>query len=489
MNKSRRAKNKKQSRPNKKQNRPTEKNQNRPRVGFDQAPKDRAGFIGLLKQLIPWQELCGLTAKKNGGGRRTYKVSRGQLLAAIIFHYTVNYAGTFAEHVLMLMGIKVSDGTLSERRQALPFEVFTELLGRVLRPLAKPSAEGVYRGLRLAALDAVEFSVANTPAVNQQLGKGRNHRGPSAFAKLRCAALVEVLMHNPLAAALGRAAQSEWQLSKGLLAHLPQKCLLLGDRLYGCGAFMLRALEVLKERAGHLLVRVKLGARVARVVQRLPDGSALVEVNALVAGSKHRIEGTVLVREIRAVLRRKGQHPIQVRFWTSLLDPIQWPAQELVKLYASRWEHELYFRELKSVLGTNNLLRSQTVETAAQEVVAMIIGSALVANERSKLKPGEELTHRISFLKVWDLLQPLWLTLLLGADILSEPQKQQLVDRFYWMASQMKMAKKRARSCPRVVRQAKSRWPRKPDEKYQKSFDGPVKIRVLKTKPRITETN
>lgn len=471
---------------NKSRRRAKKKNQNPIRVGFDQSPNDSAGFMGLLKQLISWEELCGLKERKNGGGRPTHKLSRGQLLAGILFHYTVSYAGSFAQHLLMLMGIEMRDGTLSERRQALPFEVFVDLLRRTLRPLAKTSPEGFYRGLRLVAVDAVEFSVANTPGVNKQLGKGRNQHGRSAFAKLRCAALVELLMHNPLAAALGRAAESEWQLSKGLLAHLPQKCLLLGDRLYGCGAFMLRALEVLKERGGHLLVRVKLGARVARVVQRLADGSALVEVNALVAGSKHSIEGTVLVREIRAVLRRKGQRPIQVRFWTSLLDPIQWPAQELVKLYASRWEHELYFRELKSVLGTNNLLRSQTVETAAQEVVAMIIGSALIANERSKLEPGQELTHRISFLKVWDLLQPLWLTLLLGDDILSESQKQQLVDRFYWMASQMKMAKKRTRSCPRVVRQAKSRWPRKSE---QKSFDSPIKIRVLKTKPRITETH
>jgi len=471
MNKSRRAK---------------KKTQSRTPVAFDQPPNDIAGFMQLLTQLISWEELCGLKERKNGGGRPTHKLSRGQLLAAILFHYTVSYAGSFAQHLLMFMGIQMNDGSLSERRQTLPFEVFAQLLRRCLRPLAKACAESFYRGLRLVAVDAVEFSVANTPRVNKQLGKKNNQHGSAAFAKLRCAALIELVMHNPLAAALGRAGESEWQLSKDLLAHLPEKCLLLGDRLYGCGAFILRALEFLKQQGSHLLMRVKIGARVARVVERLFDGSALVEVNALVPGSKHRIEGTVLLREIRAVLRRQGQRPIKVRFWTTLLDPKQWPAHELVKLYATRWEHELYFRELKSVLGTNNLLRSQTVETAAQEVVAMIIGSALIANERSKLKPGEELTHRISFLKVWELLQPLWLTLLLGSDILSEPQKQQLVDRFYWMASQMTMSKKRERSSPRVIRQRLSKWPRKTN---QKSIDGPINIRVIRTTPRITETD
>jgi len=463
---------------------PKRKNPVRARVALDQAPNDGAGFMKLLEQLISWKELCGLTARKNGAGRPTHKLSRGQLLAAMLFHYTISCTGTLAEHLLMLMGIKMSDGTLSERRQALPFVVFEELLRRVLRPLTKPSAEGFYRGLRLVAIDAVELSVANSPSVNKQLGKRTNQHSRSAFAKLRCSALVELLMHNPLAAALGRLGQSEWQLSKGLLQQLPDHCLLLADRLYGCGAFIFQLQKFLQQRGGHFLIRAKIGAQVARVLRRLSDGSALVEVNALVPGSRHRIEATPLVREIVALLRRQGRPAIRVRFWTSLLDPKQWPAEELVKLYATRWEHELYFRELKSALGSNNLLRSQTVETAAQEVVAMIIASALIANERSKLKPGEQLAHRISFLKVWDLLQPLWLTLLLGADILSEPQKQQLVDRFYWMASQMKMSKKRQRSCPRVIRQRLARWPRKTN---QKSIDGPIKIRLIKTRPRITE--
>jgi hypothetical protein len=54
------------------------------------------------------------------------------------------------------------------------------------------------------------------------------------------------------------------------------------------------------------------------------------------------------------------------------------------------------------------------------------------------------------------------------------------------MAAQMKMAKKRSRSCPRVIRQRTKRWPRKTN---QKSMDGPITIRVIKTNPGITETH
>jgi hypothetical protein len=424
-----------------------------------------------------WDDFKRLNQRKHAAGRPTHSLSRAQLLVGLLFHYTVTWAGTFAEH-LLLLGIVIAESTLSERRQALPFAVFEELLARLLRPVAQASKAAFYRGLRLLAVDGIEFSLPNTTTVNQKCRKGGNQRGRAAFAKLRCAALVELVMHNPLAARLGLAGESEWKLAQGLLPSLPEACLLLADRLYGCAAFIGTALKVLRDRRGHFLVRVKLGLKVQRQIRRLKDGSRLVEIAVMDPEQPHRVAERVTVRDIQATVQRKGYKAVEVRFWTSLLDAKQAPAQELVRLYMSRWEEELYFRELKRELGTNDLLRSQTVETAAQEVAAMVIGSALIAGERATLRPGEELSHRISFIKTWETLEPLWLTLLLGADILTESQKQQLAERFYWLASQRKMAKKRSRSCPRVLRQPVQAWPRK---KNQESHAGPLNVQVLRT--------
>mgnify|MGYP001366377938 CR=1 FL=1 len=426
---------------------------------------------------MSWDDFKSLKQRKHRAGRPTHSLSRAQLLVGLLFHYTVTWAGTFAEH-LLLLGIVIAESTLSERRQALPFAVFEELLARLLRPLAHASKAAFYQGLRLVAVDGIEFSLPNTRAVNQKCRKGGNQRGRAAFAKLRCAALVELVMHNPLAARLGLAGESEWKLAQGLLASLPEACLLLADRLYGCAAFIGMALKVLRVRRGHFLVRVKLRLKVQRQIRRLKDGSRLVEIAVMDPEHPHRVAERVTVRDIQATVQRKGYKAVKVRFWTSLLDAKQAPAEELVRLYMSRWEEELYFRELKRELGTNDLLRSQTVETAAQEVAAMVIGSALIAGERATLRPGEELSHRISFIKTWETLEPLWLTLLLGADLLTEPQKQQLAERFYWLASQRKMAKKRSRSCPRVLRQPMQAWPRK---KNQESHAGPLNVQVLRT--------
>jgi len=183
----------------------------------------------------------------------------------------------------------------------------------------------------------------------------------------------------------------------------------------------------------------------------------------------------VQVREIYATVKRKGYRPVSGRLWTSLSCQ-QGSAQELVKLYISRWEQELHFRELKWHLNINDLLRSQPPETAAQEVAAMIIGSSLIAHERAKLKPGEQMQHRISFIKTWETLEPLWLTLLLGADILTEEQKQALCERFYALAARRLMPKKRSRSCGRTMRQPAKPWPR---TKTPVSIEAPLTVCIV----------
>jgi hypothetical protein len=65
----------------------------------------------------------------------------------------------------------------------------------------------------------------------------------------------------------------------------------------------------------------------------------------------------------------------------------------------------------------------------------------------------------------------------LGADVLTEEQKQQLAERFYEYAGRRQMASRRDRSCPRVIRRRLQPWPRKHD---QKSHQCPLHVRILK---------
>jgi hypothetical protein len=149
---------------------------------------------------------------------------------------------------LLLFGIKISASNLSERRQATPWAVFTELMKLFLKPVADPERhpEAFYAGLRLVAIDATEFSMQNTEQINEQFDKAKSRRDKAAFAKLRCSALVELLTHNPLAVRVGREGESEWALSTDLVEEVPRKSLVLADRLYGCAVFVWLLMKVLE---------------------------------------------------------------------------------------------------------------------------------------------------------------------------------------------------------------------------------------------------
>ena len=188
-------------------------------------------------------------------------------------------------------------------------------------------------------------------------------------------------------------------------------------------------------------------------------------------GKPRQIVEWLELREIRVQLHRKGHRPTELRLWTTLLDPKAAPAAELVALYAKRWEHELFYRELKRQLRKSALLQSHTVTTAAQEIAALMLAAALLAKERDRAAAGQVPVLRVSFSKLLELIRPLWLTLALAEDVLEEWQKQELAQRFYRKAGTYVTPKRRARSCPRKVRQPVSGWPRLMRNEYS---EGPV---------------
>lgn len=409
---------------------------------------------------------------------RPPRVPLTQWLPALVFHF-MNGAGTLAEHFALLCAAPFSDSAFSERRARLPWAVFTEFLRLGLRTLAQAAAQpaAFWRGWRLAALDGTQFSLTNTPQVKATTRKAKCRRGRAAFAKITTGVLLELGLHNPLAAAIGRSGQSEWALALELLAALPAQALLLADRLHGCAAFVAAAHAAGQKVGSHFLIRARTNLRV-QVLQRDKDGSRRVRVPVRQKGPPRVITQWLELREIRVRVQRPGHRAQELRLWTSLLDPQSAPAQELIELYARRWEHELYYRELKRQLRKNEVLQSHTVETGAQEIAALVLASALLARARTQAAAGAATpVLRVSFVKTLELMRPLWLTLARAGDLLSARQKQQLTERFLEQAGRLvTRRRKRPRSCPRAVRQPVSGWPRL---RRNQSWEGPVQFKLL----------
>jgi len=436
-----------------------------------------ADFQSVLDRRVSkeqWEQACSRRVSKAG---RPPKIPRSTIVTAVLFHF-LNAVGTLGHHFEQMTGKRLAESSLADRRATLPREVFDELLSLILRPLGQASdSEAVWRAKRLVGIDGTLFSLTNTPQNHEHAPKAKTRRGRAAFVKFSTVVLLELGLHNPLAAALGYEAQSEWALALSLIGQLPANSLLLGDRLFGCPAFVGPLLARAREIGSDFLIRVKdvtsVSAPKRKVKRCLGDGTALVELTVV---KKKRIVERITVREICAVVQRARGKPVNLRFWTSLLDPVGAPAIELVGLYARRWEHELYWKEIKLQLRKSEVLQSHTPHTASQEIAAMIILSSLLAEERASAAAEEIPVLRISFARTLDLIRPLWLIMQVGGDLFSPEQKKELVARLRQQLRNHPSQRRRQRSCRRSIRQPQKVWPR---TMQPESHEGPLSLNVL----------
>ena len=418
-----------------------------------------ATFKALFKELIPWSFIYVLLRRCGVRRRRPPVITAVELMQGLIFH-VVAEAGTLAQHVKQLTGKTITDGALAQRRALLPPALFEELMGAALKPKGDPGQhpEAFYHGLRLCGVDGTLFSITNTPQVKKQMRKARSRRGRAAFAKVGAVVMVELGLHNPLAAALGASGESEMVLAQQVLSAQPVKSLLLSDRYYGVGPVLV-GLPAEEER--HFLVRVKKKLK-RRLLEAYPDGSALVEITSG--------QGTRLVREILGRVRRGGRGcGTTVRLWTSLLDWRRYPATELLALYGRRWEQEVFYRELKVDTRSTPYLQSHTPLTAIQEIAALILAYAVLVDYRVEAASvGEVGVLRISFMKTLQVVQGLWQFLEVSADLLNPAGVRLVVRRSLRRIAEMAIPKRRQRSCQRALRQPVSSWPRLRKNTYRK---------------------
>jgi hypothetical protein len=427
-----------------------------------------------MNRMIGAEKLAQLCQKHAPVPQTPPKLTAPQLVSGLVFHQ-LQEGGTLAEHTAQLHGIRMSDSAHTQRRERLPVEMFEEIAASVLAPLAERGRDEdcFFEGLRLQGVDGSQFSVLNTPMLKKQLPKAASRRLEAAFAKVRVVCAIELGTHAPVAVAAAPASEGEQTLAKPLWASLPGDSLTVMDRLFGAARTLDEAMTGTEGRNAQFLVRVRENIQV-KVTKHLPDGSALIDAPVR---EEQKIVKQLRLREIQAAVIGRDGTRFALRLWTTLIDCKRYPAERLARQYAERWESELYFRELKLDVRNASVLASHTLETALQEILALVLASAVLA--RLRVEAAERLdvpARRVSFYKLLIATRQLWGTYeLAGTDIpaaLKARISKQYVDNVRNTAI---LPERRSRTCPRVLRQPVSKWPRKID---QPSHTGDVKLEV-----------
>ena len=82
------------------------------------------------------------------------------------------------------------------------------------------------------------------------------------------------------------------------------------------------------------------------------------------------------LREVRVRVAKKGFRTKELVVVTTLLDPVEYPADEIAELYRRRWQAELNLRSLKTVLQMDHL-RCKTPHRVRNEFFIHLVAGAI----------------------------------------------------------------------------------------------------------------
>ncbi|HVV85748.1 MAG TPA: IS4 family transposase [Kofleriaceae bacterium] len=239
-----------------------------------------------------------------------------------------------------------------------------------------------WRGLALYGVDGTTLRVADSDENraffgSQSAGAGR---GVSGYPLVRLVVLMALRSHVLAAAEFGPY-RDERIYASPLWSAVPDHSLVVVDRLYLQASILVPLTTTGHNR--HWLTRAKSTTKY-KVLQRLGIGDDLVEITV---SDKARRQDPTLPPTFRARAiryQRKGHAP-QVLL-TSLLDPKQYPADELRSVYHVRWELELGFGEIKTdLLERLETIRSKSPATVEQELWGILIAYNLIRLEMARI--------------------------------------------------------------------------------------------------------
>ena len=215
--------------------------------------------------------------------------------------------------------------------------------------------------MRLLAADKTSLALPESRSLWECFGAHKGSQGLGPVAVELCC-LFDLISRAPLRFVFGKVCTSEHKLIQKLIEHLKKGDLLLLDSgFYYCATFV----KILVRHA-HFIIPARENMR-PMVQRKLAEGDYLCQI------TDYTDKTTLTVRVVfvyRDGFRRR-------RLVTSLLDPMEFPAPELARLYHMRWDIETFYRDFKRTLCATSW-HCKTPKSFHQELLVHMIALCLI---------------------------------------------------------------------------------------------------------------
>jgi hypothetical protein len=309
----------------------------------------------------------------------------------------------------------ISDGTSAycQARAKIHIPMLDKALessARSAQRKAKPPVRLRQRAIRI--VDGTAIRLADTPANRKAYPLVANQFKTPGFPLLKLVGLFCPSSGALLGHATGTVAHSELRLLLGLKDSLNTGDILVGDRAYGC--YVIAA--SIRNQGCDLVARLNNRTRTVdfrRAKRRLgPSDAVFVWAKPKAWPSPmttpeqwDALPEELEVRILRRRIERPGFRTREICVVTTLLDPVAYPADEIMETYQQRWRMEMCLDDLKTSLGMENL-RGRTPGMVARELRVFLCAHNLLRwVMATAAQAGDVDLERISFTGTLDGLR------------------------------------------------------------------------------------
>ena len=310
-----------------------------------------------------------------------------------------------------------------DARARLPLAVYQALFHEVYQTLSPQMEDHLWHGHRTFHVDGSGFSMPDTDELREAFGVPSGTQPGCGFPTGHLLVLFSAstgllidLWASPLNTSdLAETPEAHLHLSPGdiligddFFNGYPHLAMLQKQGLHGLFPMHHQRLVDFEKARPHDRSQNVKGMVRSRWIKSLGKTDQLVEY--FKPKQKHArlsdeefdaLPDSITVRELRRTVRRKGRGKITITLVTTLLDPVKYPAKELIQLRLRRWDVETDIGHLKTTMKMD-VLRCKTEAGVRKELIMfgivynLVRGVMLEAAKRQKVP-----VRRISFIDVY----------------------------------------------------------------------------------------
>lgn len=278
--------------------------------------------------------------------------------------------------------IDEQDGAYCQARKRLPQAKLQSIFRKVATSAEQRTAsQPQWKGRTVKFVDGTTVSLPDTPKNQTFFPQPSNQKPGCGFPVMKLVGLFSLASGALIDYVTGSLHDSELQLFRKLIDWFQPGEIMLSDRHFSDYA----TLATLSDREADAVCRLHQGRR-----SDFRQGRSIGPHERLITWKKPQQRPKTLtpeqwknlpeeltLRMVKFKIHEKGFRPKEIILITTLLDPDEYPLQDLAELYLRRWRIELHLRDIKTSMGME-VLRCKSPDLVYKELQMHLIAYNLI---------------------------------------------------------------------------------------------------------------